>query len=82
MRHFFGSHVLDHNKLTACISRYTGMSVLDFLTKVGSHFRVNQMLAKESVKSRLTSEVGISFLEFRSGNKLIMYTNSKLSHVR
>jgi tyrosyl-tRNA synthetase len=41
-----------------------GTSVLDFLRDVGKHITVNQMLAKESVKNRLASEVGISFTEF------------------
>jgi tyrosyl-tRNA synthetase len=35
---------------------------IDFLRDVGRHFSVNQMLARDSVKSRL--EVGLSFLEF------------------
>ena len=39
-------------------------SVLDFLRLVGKHITVNQMMAKESVKNRLASEVGISFTEF------------------
>lgn len=40
------------------------MSVIEFLRDVGKHFTVNSMLAKESVKSRLGSEQGISFTEF------------------
>jgi tyrosyl-tRNA synthetase len=39
-------------------------SMLDFLRGVGKHITVNQMMAKESVKNRLASEVGISFTEF------------------
>ncbi len=31
---------------------------------IGKHFRVGTMLAKESVKTRLQSEEGISFTEF------------------
>lgn len=38
------------------------MNYLDFLRDVGRHFRVNRMLAAESVKLRL--ETGMSFLEF------------------
>jgi tyrosyl-tRNA synthetase len=41
-----------------------GTSVLDFLRDVGKHITVNQMMAKESVKNRLASEVGISYTEF------------------
>ena len=40
------------------------MGVLDFLRDVGKHVTVNYMLAKESVKSRVASEHGISFTEF------------------
>src|SRR5690606_19010357 len=41
-----------------------GTSLLDFLRDVGKHITVNQMMAKESVKNRLASDVGISFTEF------------------
>jgi tyrosyl-tRNA synthetase len=41
-----------------------GVDVLDFLRDVGKHVTVNTMLAKESIKSRLESEQGISFTEF------------------
>lgn len=37
---------------------------LDFLRDVGKHFSMNQLLAKESVKSRLGSDSGLSFTEF------------------
>ena len=43
---------------------FSKVSFVDFLRDVGKHFRVGQMLAKESVKSRLQSEEGISFTEF------------------
>jgi len=40
------------------------VTILDFLRDVGKHFTVNQMMAKDSVKSRLESEHGISYTEF------------------
>ena len=40
------------------------IGVLDFLREVGKHVTVNQMLAKESVKARVTSDQGLSFTEF------------------
>ncbi|HVB27623.1 MAG TPA: tyrosine--tRNA ligase [Mycobacteriales bacterium] len=40
------------------------LSAIDFLRDVGKHFRVNRMLAKESVSARLASDAGISFTEF------------------
>jgi tyrosyl-tRNA synthetase len=42
----------------------TTISLMDFLRDVGKHFSVNYMTAKDSVKSRLEREEGISFTEF------------------
>ncbi|MEM9410765.1 MAG: tyrosine--tRNA ligase [Planctomycetota bacterium] len=39
-------------------------SYTDFLRDVGKNFPVNVMLAKDSVKSRLSSEAGLSYTEF------------------
>ncbi len=41
-----------------------GVGVLDFLRDVGKHVTVNQMVAKDSVKSRMTEGDGISYTEF------------------
>ena len=38
--------------------------MLDFLRDVGKHVTVNQMVARDSVKSRMESEHGISYTEF------------------
>ena len=38
--------------------------LIPFLRDVGKHFTVNQMVAKDSVRSRLDSDAGISFTEF------------------
>jgi tyrosyl-tRNA synthetase len=40
------------------------IGVLDFLRDVGKHITVNSMLARDSVRSRIESEHGISFTEF------------------
>ena len=40
------------------------ISFLDFLRDVGKHFSLNVMLAKDSVKSRMEGDSGISFTEF------------------
>ncbi|MBI5272715.1 MAG: tyrosine--tRNA ligase [Chlamydiia bacterium] len=40
------------------------VSLVDFLRDVGKHFRVGTMLAKESVRSRIQSDEGMSFTEF------------------
>jgi len=38
--------------------------MMDFLRDIGKHFSVNEMLAKESVRSRLDQQQGMSFTEF------------------
>ncbi len=38
--------------------------LIEFLRDIGKHFRVSEMLAKESVKQRMESGDGISFTEF------------------
>jgi tyrosyl-tRNA synthetase len=40
------------------------MSYLEFLRDVGKHFTINWMIAKESVRSRMESDTGISYTEF------------------
>ena len=40
------------------------ISMLEFLRDVGKHFTVNQMTSKDSVRSRIESEHGISYTEF------------------
>ncbi|MBN2243009.1 MAG: tyrosine--tRNA ligase [Acidobacteria bacterium] len=41
-----------------------GLNLVDFLRDVGKYFTVNYMISKDSVKSRLAREDGISFTEF------------------
>jgi tyrosyl-tRNA synthetase len=41
-----------------------GLSAIEFLRDIGKHFRVNKMLAKESISRRLESDEGISYTEF------------------
>ncbi|KAL1407002.1 tyrosyl-tRNA synthetase [Vanrija albida] len=43
---------------------FRDVSFLDFLRDVGKYARVNVMMARDSVKSRLESDAGISFTEF------------------
>jgi tyrosyl-tRNA synthetase len=40
------------------------LSAIDLLRDVGKHFRVNRMIAKDIVSTRLRSEEGISYTEF------------------
>jgi tyrosyl-tRNA synthetase len=41
-----------------------GVGYLDFLRDIGKHFSVNMMVAKDSVRSRMEGEGGISYTEF------------------
>ena len=43
---------------------FKDISFVDILRDVGRHFRMTQMLGKESVKKRLDSDDGMSFTEF------------------
>ncbi len=43
---------------------FKGVEFIEFLRDIGKHFRLGTMLAKDSVKTRLASEDGISFTEF------------------
>ncbi|MEM6795770.1 MAG: tyrosine--tRNA ligase [Acidobacteriota bacterium] len=40
------------------------LGMVDFLRDVGKHFRVNTMIQKDSVRSRMEGDGGISFTEF------------------
>ena len=40
------------------------VSYLDFLRDIGKHFSINMMVAKDSVRSRMEGEGGISYTEF------------------
>ena len=40
------------------------LNLIEFLRDIGKHFTVNYMMAKDSVKTRLESEEGISYTEF------------------
>ncbi|KAF8475803.1 hypothetical protein BDZ91DRAFT_710352 [Kalaharituber pfeilii] len=41
-----------------------GLGLIEFLSGVGRHIRVQQMLARQSVKARMDSQKGINFAEF------------------
>jgi tyrosyl-tRNA synthetase len=41
-----------------------GISYLEFLRDIGKHLTINYMMAKDSVKSRLEGDAGISYTEF------------------
>jgi tyrosyl-tRNA synthetase len=43
---------------------FKGISFIDFLRDAGKYITVNYMMAKDSVKRRIESEVGLSYTEF------------------
>ncbi|MGI9624636.1 MAG: tyrosine--tRNA ligase [Acidimicrobiales bacterium] len=55
---------MDHAVMVNNYDWTKDVGVLDFLRDVGKHATVNQMVAKDSVRSRMESEHGISYTEF------------------
>jgi tyrosyl-tRNA synthetase len=55
---------LDRAELVNNYDWTRNVGVLDFLRDVGKHATVNQMVAKDSVRSRMEGEHGISYTEF------------------
>lgn len=43
---------------------YKDINFVDFVSKIGRHFRMGQMLSRASVQSRMENEEGMSFTEF------------------
>lgn len=43
---------------------FKSISFIDFLRDTGKHITINYMMAKDSVKKRIDSEVGLSYTEF------------------
>ncbi|GAB0095386.1 Tyrosine--tRNA ligase [Sergentomyia squamirostris] len=43
---------------------YTSAKLIDFISTIGRHFRMGDMLSRTSVQSRITSDSGMSFTEF------------------
>lgn len=43
---------------------YRDINFVDFISQIGRHFRLGQMLSRTSVQSRLQNEEGMSFTEF------------------
>ncbi len=55
---------LDNATLVNNFDWTKNVNVLDFLRDVGKHTTINQMVGRESVRSRMESTNGISFTEF------------------
>lgn len=60
----FFHKILPHSKILNNQQWLGKMSLIEFLRDVGKHFRIGPMLAKESVRTRVQSEEGMSFTEF------------------
>lgn len=43
---------------------FKNINLLDFLRDIGKHFTVNELMKKEAIAKRLTSEIGLSYTEF------------------
>ncbi len=55
---------LDQAELVNNYEWTKGVNVLDFLRDIGKHATVNQMVAKDSVRTRMEGKHGISYTEF------------------
>ncbi|KAF4621351.1 hypothetical protein D9613_000710 [Agrocybe pediades] len=51
-------------RIVSNLEWHESFNLLDFLQQVGVHARVNTMLNRDSVRSRLSSQQGLSFTEF------------------
>lgn len=60
----FFQKILPHSKVLNNEKWLGKLSLIDFLRDVGKHFRMGPMLAKESVRTRVQSDEGMSFTEF------------------
>ncbi|KAI8970239.1 putative tyrosine-tRNA ligase [Mycotypha africana] len=58
------NHSMTTPKVLNNYNWFNSMTAIDFLSDVGRYARVNTMLGKESVKSRMETTQGISFTEF------------------
>lgn len=43
---------------------YKNLNVIDFIRDTGKHYRMGNLLAKETISSRIGSEAGLSYTEF------------------
>ncbi len=64
MRRFLDFDVNNGARLLNNFDWMKGYSYLEFLRDIGKNFPVGAMLGKESVRSRLDSEAGLSYTEF------------------
>ncbi|KLU01461.1 Tyrosyl-tRNA synthetase [Rhodopirellula islandica] len=64
MRHFLDFEGANAAKLLNNFDWMKNYSYLEFLRDVGKNFPVGAMMGKESVRSRLESEAGLSYTEF------------------
>lgn len=60
----FFQKILPNSKVVNNYQWIGKLSLIEFLRDVGKHFRIGPMLAKDSVKTRVQSEEGMSFTEF------------------
>ncbi|KAJ9573884.1 hypothetical protein L9F63_008744 [Diploptera punctata] len=59
-----GDQTLPEPLIVDNLDWYSDENIVEFISKIGRHFRVGTMLLRHSVQSRLNSEAGMSFTEF------------------
>ena len=60
----FGSKISNSARILNNAEWLSKINLIDFLRDTGKHFTLNYMTGKESVKSRVSRDTGISFTEF------------------
>ncbi len=60
----FNPHAANTAEMANNYDWFKNISFIEFLRDTGKHFTINYMMAKESVKKRIDSEVGLSYTEF------------------
>ena len=60
-KHLIG---VDDLKIVNNYDWFKNIKLIDFLRDIGKHFTVNELMKKEAISKRLTSEIGLSYTEF------------------
>lgn len=76
--------ILRNPKILNNYDWFKNISCIDYLREIGKYFRIGPMLGKESVKTRLNSEEGMSYTEFsyqvlQGYDFLYLYEHEKVS---
>ncbi|KAK9508964.1 hypothetical protein O3M35_006393 [Rhynocoris fuscipes] len=63
-QYFWKGENLNPIRILDNISWYENQNAVNFISKIGRHFRMGTLLSRTSVETRLQSEIGMNFTEF------------------